>query len=73
MGQHQHVVGSLLHLAERMTRQQYRPPLVRETPDIGPQPADAGRVQAVGGLVEDEHGGITEHRGGQTQPLAHPQ
>ena len=36
------------------------------------QPADALRVQAVGGLVEDEDLGVAEQRGGEAQALAHP-
>ena len=35
------------------------------------QPADALRVEAVGGLVEHEHPGVAEQGGRQAEPLAH--
>ena len=45
---------------------------------LGGQPRDdavhvagAGRVEAVGGLVEDEQPGLGEQRGGQAEPLPH--
>ena len=34
-------------------------------------PADPGRVEPVGGLVEDQHLRVAEQRGGDRQPLAH--
>ena len=37
------------------------------------QPADARRVEAVGRLVEDQHLGVAEQRGGDGQALAHAQ
>ena len=35
------------------------------------QPADALRVEAVGGLVEHEHPRVAEQRRRQAEPLAH--
>ena len=37
------------------------------------QPADAGRVKAVGGLIENQHPGVTQQRGGERQALTHPE
>ena len=34
---------------------------------------DALRIEAVGGLVEDEHPRVTEQRRCETEPLAHPE
>ena len=47
-----------------------RPSAARPRSSVA-QPEDAGRVEAVGRLVEHEGVGVTEQRGGETQPLAH--
>ena len=49
------------------------PPPVRVVAEQVPHPADAGRVEAVGGLVEDQHAGVADQRGGDAEPLAHPE
>ena len=36
-------------------------------------PPDPGRVEPVGGLVEDQHLGVPEQCGGDAEPLAHPE
>jgi len=38
-----------------------------------PEPADAFRVESVGGLVEDEQTGAAEQRAGEAEALAHPE
>jgi hypothetical protein len=46
--------------------------LRREGPEEVAQPADAGRVKTVGGLVEDQQLGIPEERRGEAEALARP-
>jgi hypothetical protein len=38
-----------------------------------PHPADAGRVEPVGRLVQDEHRGVADQRGCDAETLAHPE
>ncbi len=65
------VVDALRDLGEQVARDEDRPP----TPGLGPHevthPADAGRVEAVGRLVQDEHLGVAEQGGGDGEALAH--
>jgi hypothetical protein len=37
------------------------------------QPRDAFGVEAIGGLVQDQYVGIAEERGGEPEPLTHPE
>jgi len=54
-----------------VARHQHRPAPLRLLAQQQTHPADAGRVEPVGRLVEDEHLRIAEQRGGDRQPLAH--
>jgi hypothetical protein len=67
------LVDGLRHLGEHVARDQDRPALARERPEEVAEPADALRVEAVRRLVQDEHLGIAEERGGQAEALPHPQ
>ena len=67
-----HVVGGLGDLGEQVARDQDRAALGRLGAEHVAHPADARRVEAVGGLVEDQHFGVAQQRGGDREPLAHP-
>jgi len=54
-----------------MAGDEHRPPVGRLLAHQPAHPADAGRVQAVGGLVEDQDLGVAEQGGGDGQALAH--
>ena len=67
-----HPVDGLLHLGEQVAGHQHGPALVvGEVAEEAAQPLDALGVQAVGRLVEDQHRGVAEQRGGQGEPLPH--
>ena len=67
------VVDGLRHLGEHVARDEDRASLGRERAEEVAQPADALRVEPVRRLVEDEHLGIAEQRGGEPEPLPHPE
>jgi hypothetical protein len=67
-----HVVDGLLDLGEHVAGDEHRAALRGSAAQDVAQPANALRVQAVRGLVEDEHLGIAQERGGEAQALAHP-
>src|SRR5690606_36033190 len=67
------VVGDRLDLTQEVGGQQHGAARVGEGPQHRAHPADAGRVEPVGRLVEDEHLRLAEEGVGQAQPLAHPQ
>jgi hypothetical protein len=52
---------------------QHRAPLPGEPAQEAPQPGDALGVEAVRGLVEDEHLRVAQQRGGQREALLHAQ
>ena len=54
-----------------MARHEHRAPAGRLGAHQVAHPADAGRVEAVGRLVEDQHVGIAQQRRGDREPLAH--
>ncbi len=54
-----------------MAGDQHRAALGGPVPQQAAQPGHAGRVEAVARLVEDEHLGVAEQRGGQAEPLPH--
>ena len=67
-----HPVDGLLDLGQQVAGDQHRAPLlVGQVPEEAAQPLDALGVQAVGRLVQHEHGGVAEQRGRQGQPLPH--
>ena len=43
-----------------------------EPADLLPHPGPAHRVQAAGRLVEEQHLGVVDQRGGQVEPALHP-
>jgi hypothetical protein len=57
--------------ADEVARHEDRAAPVGEVAEVGAQPADAVRVQAVGWLVEQKDLRVTEERSGQHQPLTH--
>ena len=67
------VVHALLDLGEQVAADQHRAPLPGEPAQELAQPGDALGIEAVRGLVEDEHPRVAEQRGGQGQPLLHAQ
>jgi hypothetical protein len=56
-----------------MAGHKHRAALAAQRPQQITDLFDAGRVQAVGRLVQDQHLGILEQGSGQAQALAHPQ
>ena len=67
------VVGGLGDLGQDVTGDQDGPSFGGQAAEQVAQPPDALRVQAVGGLVQDQHGRVAEQRGGQAEPLPHAQ
>ena len=65
-------VAQLLHLGQDVRAQQHGHTRLPEGADDLPDPADAGWVESVGRLVEDEQVGVLEQRSGDGQPLLHP-
>ena len=65
------VVGDDLDLVQQVRRQQDGAALVGVRPEQVAHPADAGRVEPVGRLVEDEHLGLADQCGRDAEPLAH--
>ena len=65
------VVDGLLDLGEHVAGDEDRAPLAGRAAQEVAQPADALRVQAVGGLVEHEDLRIAEQGRGEPEPLAH--
>jgi hypothetical protein len=66
-----HLVGDQLDLVEQVARQQDGAAARGVRAQQVAHPADAGRVEPVGGLVEDQHGRVAEQGVGDPQPLAH--
>ena len=71
LGDHDDVVDALRDLGEQVARHEHRPPARGLRAQQVAHPADAGRVEAVGRLVEDQHLGVAEQRRGDRQALAH--
>ena len=65
------VVDGLRDLGEHVARDEDGAPLGRHAAQEVAQPADALRVEAVGGLVEDQHARVAEQRRGEPEALAH--
>ena len=72
VGDHDHVVDRLSDLGQQVAGDQHRAPLRRLLAQQPAHPADAGRIQAVGRLVEDQDLRVAEQCGGDRQALAHP-
>ena len=65
------VVGDLLHLVEQVGGEQHGAAALGVLPEQAAHPVDPGRVEAVGGLVEDQDARVAEERVGDAEPLAH--
>ena len=65
-------VADLLHLGQDVGAEQDRDAGVPEVADQVPDGADPGRVEPVGGLVEDEQVGALQQRSGDREALLHP-
>ena len=65
------LVGDALDLVEQVRAEQHGAALVGVAAQQVAHPADAGRVEAVGRLVEDEDLGVAEERVGDAEALAH--
>ena len=66
-----HPVGDGLDLGQQVRGQQHRAPAVGEAAQQSAHPAHALRIEAVGGLVEDQHLRVAEQRVGEPEALAH--
>ena len=66
-----HLVGDLLDLVEQVAGQADGATAVGVPLEQSAHPADAGRVEAVRGLVEDQHGRVAEQCVGDAETLLH--
>jgi hypothetical protein len=66
-----HPVRDLLHFRERVAGDQHRAALGGEIFEEPAEPGDASGVEAVGRLVEHQHGRISEQRCRQPETLTH--
>ncbi len=67
------VVGDDLDLVEQVRGEQHGGAAVGVVAQQVPHPPDAGRVEPVGRLVEDEHLGLADQGCGDPEALAHPE
>ena len=65
------VVDGLRDLGQQVARHDHRPAAVGERTEEAAQPVHALGVEAVGGLVEDQHLRVAEQGARQAEPLAH--
>ena len=68
---HHEVVADRLDLGQQVARDEDRDATVGEPAHHGAHLADAGRVEAVGRLVEDAQLGSGKQRRGDAEPLLH--
>jgi hypothetical protein len=71
VGDNDYVVHGLGHLGEQVARDEDRAPFARLLAEQPTHPADPGRIQAVGRLVEDQDLRIAEQCRGDCEPLPH--
>ena len=71
LADHDDVVGDDLDLVEQVRGEQHRAAVVGIAAQQVAHPADAGRVEPVRRLVEDEHGGLADEGCGDTEALTH--
>ena len=69
---HRDPVGQLVGLVEVVRGEEHRGAAGSQLADGVPDLAAAARVEAGGGLVEEEHLGREDHARGQVEPAAHP-
>jgi hypothetical protein len=70
---HHHPVGGLGDLGQQVAGHQDRPALAAEAAQQLAQPSDALGIETVGGLIEDQHLGITQQCRREAEPLPHTQ
>ena len=68
---HHDLVGGLRHLRQHVAGDEHGAALRGHRAQEVAQPADALRVQAVGGLVEHQHARVAQQGGREAEPLAH--
>jgi hypothetical protein len=66
-----HPVRDLLHLGQRVARDQQRAAFYGEILEEPTEPGDAGGIETVGRLVEHQHSRVPEERGRQPEALPH--
>jgi hypothetical protein len=69
--QHDHAVGSLLHLGQVTARHHHSASRIGQAAQERTQSADVKRVQTVGGLIENENTRVTEQCGGKAKAAAY--
>ena len=67
------VVGGGLHLGQQVAGQQHGAAPLGEVAQQAADPGDTVRVEAGGGLIEDQHAWFGDEGLGQAEPLAHPE
>ena len=65
-------VANLLDLRQQVARVEHRHPTLRKAPDQRTHVPDSGRVEPVGGLIEDKKPRIAEQCGCEPEALPHP-
>jgi len=65
------VIADQLRLGEQVAREHDGPAALAEVADELADLDDAGRVEAVGGLIEEHEIGLAEQRAGDPEPLLH--
>ena len=60
------IVGELFHLAEQVAGYEHRVAFRCPRPQQIPQKPDSLRIQAVAGLIENEHLRVAQQRGGKS-------
>ena len=63
----------MFDLGQQMARDEHRDPVIGQGTDQVPHLNDAGRVEPVSGLVQNEEVGRGQHGGRDAQPLLHAQ
>jgi hypothetical protein len=69
---HSDPLGQLVGLLQILRRQQDRGSLVTQFAHDAPQRLAGSRIEAGGGLIEQDHGGAADQAGGKVQPAPHP-
>ncbi len=69
---HPDAVGETVRLLQVLSGEQQGRPPRNQLADQVPQVDTAAGIDAGGGLVEEQHGGLAHHRGGQVETSPHP-
>ena len=67
------MIGGERHLAHEVARDEHGPTLRGQALEQRPHPQDPLGIEAVDGLVEEEHAGIAEQCRRDPEPLGHAQ